>query len=245
MKKIIQLILFCGLFFSCDGEFTEGKNNFINLNSPIGGGCEVGNLVSDDATKINIGFSWESKGEFNSATIIIMGSSGETVVSKKYDNEIPDKDEFILDRNKDYTWKIEGVDDTGKIIPSNEGKFFSELLIPNSAPFPPVLEFTDEQNQFTLTITSSSLETNNQVTYQAYFSISPIIQGEPLNINEVDFDESGPQFNYGDFSMSTQKLKSGLKKGDYFFRVDAVYDNDGYPLISRSYKRAPLPTDTD
>lgn len=243
MIRYIYILIICTIFFSCEGKFDEGTSSFFSLKSPSGQRCEVGNLVPDNSSKMNVEFSWEYKGIFTEATLMIFDKEGNLFLEKTYTGEIPKKDEFIIDRNKDYSWTIKGTDESGNNLPTTPEYFFSELLVERAAPYPPILELISGGNEFTLIITSSDLETNNQVKYQPYFSTLPIEIGEPLKINEISFEKSGGEFNYGSSSMITEELKGGLQKGDYFFRVDAVFENNGDPLISSSYIRATMQAD--
>lgn len=241
MKQHIYIALLFSILLSCDGKFEAGNNSFFTLKSPSGDRCEVGNLVPDNSLKMNVEFAWEYKGTFTEATLMIFDEEGDLFLDKTYQGEIPSKDEFIIDRNKNYSWTIEGTDASGNRKETKPELFFSELLVERAAPYPPLLELISDGNGFTLIITSSELEFNNEVIYQPYFSVTPVEIGAPLNVNVVNFEKSGGEFNYGSSSMITEELKNGLLMGDYFFRVDAIFENNGNPLISSSYIRASMP----
>lgn len=237
----IALITFC-LFLSCEGKFDESADNYILLTAPIGT-CEG---RDDDSNSDNIiaNFSWENNGSFDNGFLIITEtSSGEEIIKKEIETSMQNS-EIILERGLEFQWYIKSklMGNNDSIISKTKENFVSEFITNERTPFPVIIEIqTQLPDSFVVEWANHPDETNNDLTYVVYFS-TRIEKEEAIAYPDIQFTQPGTTYASGDNLRRVQD-KTGLKAGDYFFKIDVIAQSGNDQLISSTYVRFNLLTD--
>lgn len=234
-------LILCSLFFSCSGSFTESADDYILLKSPIGT-CEGKNDPSD-SERIIADFTWENSGSFENGILYVFNASSNDPIVKQEIEAGSEMVEISLERGIEFEWYIKSKRvESNDSIPSDKKQFISEFITQDLTPFPVVIEDLRElADSFIVEWANHPDETNTDLSYMVYFS-SRIEKDEQIAYQKLEFLEQGIPYSSGDV-LSREQQKTGLKAGDYFFKIDAIALSGNNELISSSYKRVPLAND--
>ncbi|MFS4446317.1 hypothetical protein [Maribacter sp. 2307UL18-2] len=239
---LIRILVFIAFLISCEGNFDPSPENYILLKAPIGN-CENGSDDLRNSDNIIVEFTWENSGTFDDGELFVFEKNMDELVVQKPIETATKKAEASLPRGIEYYWYVKSNSvETGKAVQSDSKEFVSEFVLSESTPFPvAITNSVATPDTFIVEWENHPEETNRDLSYRVYFS-TRVEKDAEINYPDIVFDQPGTSYDSDD-RLIREQPKTGLKAGDYFFKIDAIAKSGVQDLISSFYVRVNLLTD--